>query len=48
MVDGNRGELTVLLDDRVVARKRLVFNPSVQKVLAAVRAASPAMSGMKS
>jgi hypothetical protein len=39
LVDGKRGELTVLVDGRVVARKWLLFTPSVAKVLAAVRAA---------
>jgi hypothetical protein len=38
-VDGSRGELTVLLDGRVIARKWLVFKPSVEKVLAALRQA---------
>ena len=42
LVDGNRGELTVLVDGREVARKGLLFKPSVQKVLAAVREATPA------
>jgi hypothetical protein len=37
LVDGNRGELTVLFDGRVVAKKRLIFKPSVEKVLKAVR-----------
>jgi hypothetical protein len=41
MVDGNRGELTVLVDGREVARKGLLFKPSVEKVLAAVREANP-------
>jgi hypothetical protein len=37
------GELTVLVDGRVVARKwLLMFKPKIEKVLAAVRAASPA------
>ena len=40
MMDGKRGELTVLMDDRVVARKWLLFKPSVEKVLAAVRGAA--------
>jgi len=35
--DGKLGELTVLVDGQVVARKRLFFKPSVQKVLRAVR-----------
>ena len=42
LVDGNRSELTVLVDGRVVARKFLFFKPSVEKVLAAVRKAVPA------
>jgi len=42
LVDGNRGELTVLMDGRVVAKKWLFLKPSVQKVLAAVREAAPA------
>jgi hypothetical protein len=37
LVDGDRGELTVLVDGRAVARKWLFFKPSVEKVLAAVR-----------
>ncbi len=39
LVDGQRGELTVLVDGWVVAKKRLLFKPSVQSVLAAVRKA---------
>jgi hypothetical protein len=42
LVGGNRGELTVLVDGKVVARKFLFFKPSVQKVLAAVRKTEPA------
>jgi hypothetical protein len=42
LVEGNRGELTVLLDGQVVAKKFLIFKPSVEKVLKAVReTASP-------
>jgi hypothetical protein len=37
LVDGKWGELTVLVDDRVVAKKWLFLKPSVNKVLAAVR-----------
>jgi hypothetical protein len=37
LVNGSRGELTVMVDDCVVARKWLIFKPSVEKVLAAVR-----------
>ncbi len=40
LVDGDRGELTVLVDDQVVAKKGLLFKPSVEKVLAAVREAN--------
>jgi hypothetical protein len=42
LVDGSRGELTVLVDGRVVARKWLLFKPSVEKVLAALRGAATA------
>jgi hypothetical protein len=42
VVNGGRGELTVLVDGREVARKGLLFKPSVEKVLAAVREAAPA------
>ena len=35
--DGKHGELTVLVDGQVVARKWLFFKPSVEKVLRAVR-----------
>ena len=41
LVDGNRGEFTVLVDGRVVAKKGLIFKPSVEQVLKAVRAATP-------
>jgi hypothetical protein len=41
LVDGNRGEFTVLVDGREVAKKRLFFKPSVEKVLKAVREATP-------
>jgi hypothetical protein len=40
--NGGRGELTVLVDGRAVARKWLLFKPSAQKVLQAVRGAAPA------
>jgi hypothetical protein len=42
MVDGNRGELTALVNGRVVAKRWLIFPPSVGKILAAVRAAPDA------
>jgi len=42
LVDGDRGELTVLVDGRAVARKWLLFKPSVENVLAAVRDAPAA------
>jgi hypothetical protein len=41
-VDGSRGELTVLVNGQVVARKWLFFKPSVEKVLKAVQEAVPA------
>jgi len=44
LVEGNRGELSVLVDGQVVAKKGLFFKPSVQKVLAAVREATPAQA----
>ena len=47
LVDGQRGELTVLVDGRVVAKKGLLFKPSVEKVLAAVREAGPATAGTR-
>jgi hypothetical protein len=37
LVDGDRGELSVIADGRVVAKKGLFFMPSTAKVLAAVR-----------
>ena len=39
VVDGNRGEFTVQVDGRTVAKKFLFFKPSVEKVLKAVREA---------
>jgi hypothetical protein len=45
LVDGTRGELTVLVDGQAVAKKGLFLKPSVQKVLAAVREATPAKAG---
>jgi hypothetical protein len=42
LVDGDKGELTVQLDGREIARKGLLFKPSVEKVLAAVREAKHA------
>jgi hypothetical protein len=41
LVDGKRGELTVLVDGKVVARKLLMFKPTVKQVLAAVRRTAP-------
>jgi hypothetical protein len=41
VVNGKRGELTVEVDGRTVAKKTLFFfKPSVEKVLKAVREAS--------
>jgi hypothetical protein len=37
LVNGDRGELTVLVDGQPVARKWLFLKPSVEKVLKAVR-----------
>jgi hypothetical protein len=40
VVNGNRGELSVQVDGKTVAKKRfLFFKPSVEKVLKAVREA---------
>ena len=42
VVNGSRGELTVQVDGRTVAKKFLFFfKPSVEKVLKAVREARP-------
>jgi hypothetical protein len=42
VVNGNRGELTVQVDGRTVAKRVLfLFKPSVEKVLRAVREARP-------
>ena len=42
VVNGNRGELSVQVDGRTVAKKVLFFfNPSVETVLKAVREARP-------
>ena len=41
LVDGSRGEFTVLVDGRVVAKKGWIFKPSAEKVLNAVREAVP-------
>jgi hypothetical protein len=37
LVDGNWGELTVTVDGQVVAQKRLLFKPSIAKVVKRVR-----------
>ena len=42
VVDGERGELTVQVDGRTVAKKTLFFfKPAVEKVVKAVREAGP-------
>jgi hypothetical protein len=41
IVDGSHGELTVQVDDKVVAKKWLFVKPSIEKVLAAVRETTP-------
>jgi hypothetical protein len=48
LVDGSRGELTVLVDGREVAKKGILFKPSVEKVVAAVREANSATTEAKS
>jgi hypothetical protein len=45
LIDGDRGELTVSVDGRTVAKKGFFFMPSVDKVLAAVRKAEPVIAG---
>lgn len=47
MVDGNRGELTVLVDGREVAKKGLLFKPTAEKILASVRETSSATTEAK-
>jgi hypothetical protein len=42
LVDGNHGELTVLVDGKSVAKKGLFFKTSVDKVVKAVREAPTA------
>jgi hypothetical protein len=41
LVDGNRGEFTVLVEGRVVSKKGLIFKPSIEEVVKAVREATP-------
>lgn len=36
VVNGNRGELSVAVDGQVVAKKFLMFKPSIEKVVKAV------------
>ena len=47
LVDGKRGELTVLVDGEVAAKKGLLFKPSVEKVLQAVRQVGSAKVGAR-
>jgi len=47
LVEGKRGEFTVSVDGRVVAKKGESL-PSVEEVLAAVRKAAPAAASAKS
>lgn len=42
LVDGRRGELTVLMDGAIIAQKWLFFKPSISKVIAIVRERQPA------
>lgn len=37
LVEGNRGEFAVVVGDKVVATKGLIFFPQDRKILAAVR-----------
>jgi hypothetical protein len=46
MVDGNRGELTVLVDGKEVARKQGDSLPPVQEVVTAVKKAGAATAGV--
>jgi hypothetical protein len=46
VIDGDRGEFTVTVDGREVARKGESL-PPVEEVLAAVRKAEPATAGAK-
>jgi hypothetical protein len=48
LTDGKTGELTVLVDGHVVAKKGLLFKPSVEKVVKSVRAANSATTESKS
>ncbi len=41
LIDGNRGEFTVLVDGRTVAGKQGDSLPSVEDVVAAVKKAAP-------
>jgi hypothetical protein len=45
LVDGKKGELTVLVDGKEVAHKGFFSKPSPEKVLAAVRKAAPSTAG---
>jgi hypothetical protein len=43
VVEGDMGETTVMVDGRTVARKWLLFKPSLEQVLIAVREAPTAV-----
>jgi hypothetical protein len=45
LVDGNRGEFTVLVDGHSVAQKDPTSTPSVEQVLKAVKATATAEAG---
>jgi hypothetical protein len=47
LVDGKKGELTVLVDGKEVASKGLLTKPSAEKVLAAVRKAGSETAGTR-
>jgi hypothetical protein len=47
LLDGNRGELTVLVDGQVVASKQRDEFPAIDQVVSAVRKAETAAAGAR-
>jgi hypothetical protein len=45
IIDGERGEFTVLVDNRPVIQQRGEFMPTEEEVTAAVRKATPVAAG---
>jgi hypothetical protein len=41
LIDGKPGEFTVTVNGHMVVRKRLIFKPSVEKIVRLVREAGP-------